>query len=258
MTGLSRELFPPKPLGEQADDGVLGPRTAASGRRTSQTDNARTRWSSAFSDEQWIQSISVHRRPSIASSFTGKRPMPSITSCSCHQISWTEYSVATVINGNGGVDEFEGEGVFNDDLPPVRYVRLNLQQRATQWAAIRCGSSTSMAHILENQPPVVTLTSSSGPHDTTRVPPLIPLRADASDPDGTIAKASEFWENDGLVATDHSRAAYAFDWTNVPAGHLSNRCCRGRQWRGSQWSARKQPRVTVAVRPATTGRPTWR
>jgi hypothetical protein len=190
-----------------SENASLGPQNVTDG-------NARTRWSSAFSDEQWIQvdlgaqasinRVVVHWEEAYAFHYQ--------VQLSPNLVDW--YTVATVINGNGGVDEFEGEGVFNDNLPPVRYVRLNLQQRGTQWGYSLWEFDVYGA-ILLNQPPVVTLTS---PSDLARYSPpaLIPLRADASDPDGTIANVL-FYANETFLASDDT-APYTFDWADVPPG----------------------------------------
>ena len=108
------------------ENSSLGPQNATDG-------NARTRWSSAFSDPQWIQidlgkqsfinRVVLHWEEAYASKYE--------LQLSPNLVDW--FTVATVTAGNGGVDEFEGEGVFHEELPPVRYVRLNLQQRATPW-----------------------------------------------------------------------------------------------------------------------------
>jgi len=185
----------------------LGPQNATDG-------NARTRWSSAFSDDQWIyvdlgaqatiNRVVVHWEEAFAFHYQ--------VQVSPNLVDWD--TVATVTNGNGGVDEFD-RNVFRGGPPPVRYVRLNLQQRGTQWG-YSLWEFDVYGEILSNQPPIVTLTSPSDLARYSPPPALIPLRADASDPDGTITNVL-FYANDILVGSDDT-APYTFDWADVPAG----------------------------------------
>jgi hypothetical protein len=71
-----------------------------------------------------------------------------------------------------------------------------------------------------NQPPTVSLTSpTSGA--TFTAPATISMSANASDPEGQLARV-EFFSGATLLGTD-TTAPYAFTWSNVPAGSYSVR-----------------------------------
>ena len=66
-----------------------------------------------------------------------------------------------------------------------------------------------------NQPPTVSLTSPAN-GATFTAPANIPVSANASDSDGTIAKV-EFKSGGQIIGTD-TASPYSFTWSNVPAG----------------------------------------
>jgi major membrane immunogen (membrane-anchored lipoprotein) len=66
-----------------------------------------------------------------------------------------------------------------------------------------------------NKPPLVALTAPAN-NSTFTAPANIPLTADASDADGSVARV-EFYNGATLLGSDSS-APYAFTWSSVPAG----------------------------------------
>jgi chitinase len=69
-----------------------------------------------------------------------------------------------------------------------------------------------------NQPPVVALTAPAN-NATFTAPASITITANASDPDGSVARV-QFYNGTSLLATD-SVAPYSYTWTNVAAGTYS-------------------------------------
>jgi len=67
-----------------------------------------------------------------------------------------------------------------------------------------------------NAPPSVAITSPANGTVYTTVPATIPIAANASDPDGTIAKV-EFYADTTLLYTD-TTSPYSYTWTSVPPG----------------------------------------
>lgn len=79
-------------------------------------------------------------------------------------------------------------------------------------------SAAVVVTVIDNQPPVVALTSPSAT-DSFTAPATILLAAEASDPDGSIAKV-EFFHGSTLVATA-TAAPYTATWSDVAAGSYS-------------------------------------
>jgi RHS repeat-associated protein len=74
------------------------------------------------------------------------------------------------------------------------------------------------ALLLGNAPPAVSITAPASGASFT-APAAITLMANASDPDGTIAKV-DFYQGTTLIGTS-TASPYTFNWTGVPAGSYS-------------------------------------
>jgi RHS repeat-associated protein len=105
---------------------------------------------------------------------------------------------------------------------PYRFDVLNLAAGSYSFTARATdnlgGSATSSivpVTIVANLPPMVSIGSPLN-NAVFVAPGTIPLSANASDPDGSIAKL-EFFEGANLVAT-LTAAPYAFNWVSVPIG----------------------------------------
>ena len=172
--------------------------------------NFATRWSSQFSDPQWIAvdlglAAAVHRvvlhwETAFASSYRIEG--------SSDGTNWS--TLATVNGGNGGVDDVEVSGT-------ARYVRVLGTQRATPWGyslwevAVFGVPSGGAA----NSPPTVSLTSPAN-GATFEAGSILTLAATASDPDGSVSRV-DFLANGTQVGSDDA-APFTVQWGGVAAG----------------------------------------
>jgi hypothetical protein len=135
-------------------------------------------------------------------------------------------------------------------IEPVR-TDWNFSPRTQTFTAITSDRQAETIFAAVNQPPTVRIISPVEGAVYT-APATIPLRVEASDPDGSVAKVEFYNNNSQLLFTD-TAAPYEFDWTNVPsnsqwavqASVVDN---TGTQ-RWSQW-------VSFVVNPAPTPTPT--
>ena len=98
-------------------------------------------------------------------------------------------------------------------LPPGTYTLI---ARATDnQGAVSDSTPVTVTVRSNNQPPLVNLTAPAG-GSTYSAPASIVLAANASDPDGNIARV-EFYSGSTLLGTVAS-APYTYTWTNVTAG----------------------------------------
>jgi murein DD-endopeptidase MepM/ murein hydrolase activator NlpD len=107
-----------------------------------------------------------------------------------------------------------------DDLQPEVTETLILTLRPTPNYAVGTPSSAAV-NILDNDgnvPPAVVITS---PAEDASFPTsaTITIEADASDPDGSVAKV-EFFQNDVLLGEDTTEP-YSYTWSNVAAGNYT-------------------------------------
>jgi hypothetical protein len=134
-------------------------------------------------------------------------------------------ATATDADGTIAKVEFQQNGVKIAEItaPPFQHTVTNLAAGSYQFRARAVDnrhapafSATATVTVVGgNQPPVVALTA---PADgaTFAAGVQITITADASDPDGTVAKV-EFFA--GLVKLgEDTSAPYAFDWATAPAG----------------------------------------
>src|SRR5207237_106144 len=92
---------------------------------------------------------------------------------------------------------------------------VRLYSRALSAAEIQADMTTPIAGAAGNRSPTVTLTSpTSGA--TLTAPATVTLSANATAPDGTIARV-EFYNGTTLLNSD-TAAPYTFTWSSVPAG----------------------------------------
>jgi hypothetical protein len=194
---------------------------------------------------------------SIASTWAGNAPpVCSITSPSNGQGFAAPANVtitATASDSDGvvvQVEFFNGTtSLWVDTASPWSYTWTNissgtyvLSARATDAYGGVGVSSTVTINV--NQAPIVTLTA---PVDGLVVdaPATINLAADASDPDGSIARV-EFWRGSTLLNADTS-SPYAYSWTNVAAGTYAVRAVAYDN--GNVTSTSSVANVTVNAKP---------
>jgi GH18 family chitinase len=173
--------------------------------------NAATRWSSLYTDPQWIyvdlgNTYSVNRVKITWEAAYAKNYEMQI---SPNASTWTSLKAitnnATVVNDHTGLS---GSG---------RYVRIYCTARATSY-----GYSIFELEVYGttggNQSPVVSITSPAN-NATYTAPASISINATASDSDGTIASVA-FYNGSTLLGTDAS-SPYSYAWSNVPVGNYS-------------------------------------
>ena len=176
--------------------------------------NFATRWSSQFSDPQWlrldlgasvnIDRLVLHWEAAYAAAYRIEASNDGAT--------WT--TIGTVSGGNGGVDDVHVTGTG-------RYVRIYGTQRGTPWGYSLWEVAVFGAPAggpVGNLPPAVSLTSpvTGAAFDTGAI---ITLAANASDSDGSVSRVN-FLANGSVVGSDDS-APFSVSWGGVATGSYS-------------------------------------
>ena len=105
-------------------------------------------------------------------------------------------------------------------MPSTVHVGLAVTSHNPSTAATAVFDSLRVTGTAGNQPPTASLTSPAAGAAFT-APATINLTANASDPEGQLARV-EFFSGTTLLGTD-TTAPYAFTWSNVAAGTYSLR-----------------------------------
>jgi Bacterial Ig domain len=118
----------------------------------------------------------------------------------------------------GGADEFR---YFSNSVSPslliegTNWIAVEVHQNATASSDLSFDLELSGTRAGSNAPPTVALTSPSV-SSTSAAPASFTLSANASDPDGSVARV-DFYTNSTIVGTDFS-APFSFSWNNAVAG----------------------------------------
>jgi len=174
--------------------------------------SAATRWSSAFSDPQWIavdlgQTCAINRVVLRWEAAYGKAYQIQVSN---DAINWT--TIYTTTAGGGGVNDLTGLSGNG------RYVRMFGTARTTINGA-QYGYSLYEFEVYGatdgNHSPAVSITSPIA-NAVFTAPATIKIDATAADSDGTIAKV-EFYQGSTLLGSATS-SPYSFTWNNVADG----------------------------------------
>ncbi len=168
-----------------------------------------TRWSSLYSDAQWLTvdlgaNYNVNRVKITWEAAYGRDY--SIQ----YSTNGTSWSVAKTISGN--------TTLVNDHTGLVgsaRYVRMNGTARGTAFGYSIFAMEVYGAPVAVNQAPTVSLTAPSNNASYTSGA-NITIRANAADADGSVSKV-DFYNGTALLSSD-GVAPYEFTLTNAPAG----------------------------------------
>jgi photosystem II stability/assembly factor-like uncharacterized protein len=182
------------------ESGSLTPNLAVDG-------NITTRWSSSFSDPQWIyvdlmKSYNINRVKINWEAAYGKDYKIQVSNDATNWI-----DIKTVAGNTLLVNDWTGL------LGTGRYVRMLGSARGSQY-----GYSIYELEVYgtpANNPPTVSITA---PKDgaSFMAPATISIAANASDSDGNVTKV-EFYQGHTKLGED-ATAPYSFDWTAVPIG----------------------------------------
>jgi hypothetical protein len=172
-------------------------------------DSFNTRWSSQFSDPQWIyvdlgktyniQKVRIHWEAAYARNFQIQVSDDATNWTTIHSVTGNDRTFSQL-------DDLSGSG---------RYVRMLGTARAIQ-AGYSIYEMQVHGSDVENNPPMVRLTSPNY-RDLFTAPATINITAEASDSDGHITKV-EFYSNDNKLA-EATSAPYTYTWSNVPTGN---------------------------------------
>ncbi len=167
-----------------------------------------SRWSSLYSDPQWIYvdlgaNYSVNSAKITWEDAYGKDYLVQISSDT------TNWTTLKTVTGNTSLTN-DHTGLSGTG----RYLRIAGSLRGTPY-----GYSIYELEVYGtpavNQLPVVSLTAPAN-NASFVAPASVTLSANASDPDGTVTKV-DFYSGSTMLFSDNT-APFAYTWTNVPAG----------------------------------------
>jgi hypothetical protein len=180
--------------------------------------NATTRWSSLFSDPQWIYvdlggSYSINR---VNLTWEGAYGKDYKIQTSPDASNWTDIKTVT------------GNTSLNNDWTGLsgtgKYVRMYGTARGTAYGYSLFEMQVYGTPVGGNLSPSVTITAPVN-NSTYISPATVNLAANATDSDGTISKVEFFHSGSTFIGQSLSTAnPYNFTWSNVAAGTYSITC----------------------------------
>jgi hypothetical protein len=180
--------------------------------------NSTTRWSSLFSDPQWIYvdlggNYSINRVNLIWEGAYGKDYK---IQASPDASAWSDIKIVT------------GNTSLNNDWTSLsgtgRYVRMLGTARGTVYGYSLYEMQVYGTPVNGNLAPNVTITAPAN-NSTYTSPAAVTLTANATDTDGTITKVEFFHSSNTLIGQSASTSnPYNFTWSNVAAGTYSITC----------------------------------
>ena len=136
------------------------------------------------------------------------------------------FALTVLRDGNGTIDRSEVRKFYTNGTTVTLTALPKPNQSFVGWSGDASGtqnplpvvmdrSKTITAHFISTIAPVVQLVSPT-PGDQQAAPGTFTIEAEASDPDGTVAKV-EFWVDSSLLAVRNQRP-FAIEWSEVPVG----------------------------------------
>jgi len=171
-----------------------------------------TRWSSLYTDAQWLSvdlgaNYNVNR---VKITWEAAYGRDYTIQYSSNGITWT---TAKAITGN--------TSLVNDHTGltgTARYVRMNGSARATAYGYSIYELEVYGTAANVNQAPTVSITSPAN-NATFTAPAALSVSSNAADSDGSITQV-DFYNGTTLLGTDNT-APYSYTWSNVSAGSFS-------------------------------------
>jgi hypothetical protein len=192
--------------------------TAASGPANAVDGVATTRWSSLFSDPQWIYvdlggNYSINRVNLTWEAAYGKDYK---IQTSPDAATWTDIKTVT------------GNATLNNDWTGLsgtgKYLRVYGTARGTVYGYSLFELQVYGTIVNGNVAPNVSITAPAN-NSTYTSPATVSLAANATDTDGTVAKVEFLYGGTTLIGQSASTAnPYNFTWTNVAAGTYTITC----------------------------------
>jgi hypothetical protein len=192
--------------------------TAATGPSNAVDGNATTRWSSLFSDPQWIYvdlggNYSISRVNLTWEAAYGKDYKIQV---SPDASTWTDLKAVT------------GNTSLNNDWTTLsgtgKYVRIYGTARGTVYGYSLFELQVYGTPVVGNQAPSVNITAPAN-NANYLAPATVNLGANATDADGTIAKVEFFHSGSIFIGQSTSTSnPYNFTWSNVASGTYSITC----------------------------------